>query len=163
MKIPNPKEKEDIENKIIDWIIKDVSDRLTVTKPEEAGAIDLLIKKKAEYAEKPKEKIKDNIFKKIQIFGFSKKPGTKEIKISVNGQIRSAKDDALKKDIDIAKLQDAKNVYLLFVFYDAVKQDIEDSIYLLPIEKFKKDADFSEFLINKNDLGQTLLGLIESK
>jgi hypothetical protein len=49
------------------------------------------------------------------------------------------------------------NFYLVFAHFDIVKQDIADSIYVIPSSKFSDKIDFSKFLINKNNLGGFLI------
>jgi len=45
------------------------------------------------------------------------------------------------------------NFYLVFAHFDIVKQNIDDSVYIIPSLKFSDEIDFSKFLINKNKLG----------
>lgn len=49
------------------------------------------------------------------------------------------------------------NFYLIFAHFDVVKQNIEESIYIIPSLKFSDKIDLSKFLINKNNLGGFLI------
>lgn len=176
---------EEIENKIIDHIIGEAGDRLVVFKPQNllAGA-DLVVAKKGLYESGEKKDKKKSIIVKTRIFGSSSKQQAKEIFISINGLIKQSKNSLFKKDIDTSKFDAKKDFYLIFVFFNVIKQDIEDFLCFIALEEFKKISPpvdgkdilkfesflepekqdkYSKFLINKKNLARDLFNIISKK
>jgi len=135
---------EDVENKIIDGIVLGSGGRLIVFKPEEhKNGVDLVIKRKGEYEPEKDKNAVEQIIVKVKAFGSRIKKSKEEIFLAVRSQ---------KENIDISKFNMAENFYLLFINFDIVKQDIDDSVRIVKLDGSKK-----EFLINKKDLAQFFL------
>ena len=170
-----------MENKIIDCIIDEADDRLTVFKAKDfAKGGDILVKRKGEYETRSARLETKSILKRISVFGRSPKLSRREISISVNGQIRLNKGQVFKKSISI-KGSSAQNLYFVFAFFDVIRQDIEDKICFLSFSEIKNlspaagdafsfETDFSgdagrdkysNFIIDKKDLAQKLLNIIK--
>ncbi|HCC60091.1 MAG: hypothetical protein A2402_01200 [Candidatus Staskawiczbacteria bacterium RIFOXYC1_FULL_37_43] len=176
---------EEIENKIIDHITEEAGDRLVVFKPQNnSEGTDLVVAKKGLYESGEKKGKKKSIIAKIQIFGSFSKQQAKEVFISVNGQIKQSENSIFKKDIDTSKFGSKKDIYLIFVFFDVVKQDIEDFLCFMTLDNFMKIADksgnkdilkfesflkpekkdkYSKFLINKKALSRDLFNIISKR
>lgn len=143
-----------IKEEIIYWISKEAGGRLTVFgAPEKTGA-DLVVKKRGEYGEK-------SLRLYLQVFD-CKKSGDKFIKKIEN------------KDFKLLT-----NYYLVFVFFDVIKQKIAEFLWLLPSGDFKwiagsnlefkasprmQDKDpYIKFLITKKELASFLSEILETK
>ena len=124
---------EKTENIIIDLINQDAGGRLIIFKPDKSDK-DLAIEKRGNYK-------KPLIFLKIYV---------QDALLKNENFIKNAPTDNLSKE---------GNFYLIFAYFDIVRQDIEDSIWLIPSVDFVggKDSDFSRFLISKKDIGKFLL------
>ena len=158
----SPIEKEDIENKIIDWIDMGASSRLIIFKPKNGkqGA-DLAIKKKGEYK-------------------------GKEIYLQINSSATPIMGQDFTRDVPWDSFAADKSFYLMFVYFDEIKQDISSYFWIVPSLFFKdavepekingksvmrfsaptdikKQNKYSKFLVNKKDLGKLFLKIIESK
>lgn len=153
---------EEIENKIIDQITLGSGSRLIAFKPEKnlMGA-DLAVERRGGYKEK-------GIF--FKILGF----------------VGPAETDDFVKDFLQDDFKTDKNFYLLFVYFDEVKQKINNYIWLIPSLQFRDIAEsvkspegkiflrfqapldiksknkYSKFLINIKELGKLVLSAIES-
>jgi hypothetical protein len=158
MKITNNIEDE-IKDKIIDQITLGVSGRLIVSKFEKNkfGA-DLLVEKRGDY------KGKDLLFKICSFVGPS---STKIEKVFLQNEF--------KPD---------KNFYLIFVYFDSVKQKIGDFIWLIPSSQFENIAElvkgdnkflrfessidiknkdkYSKYIICTKNLGKSVLSVFDS-
>jgi hypothetical protein len=162
MKVAISNIEEDIKEKIIDWMTFDVSGRLIVSKSENNPfAADLLVEKRADYKG-------ENIFFKVCSL-----TGPTEVKSLVKDFLQ----DEFKAD---------KNFYLLFVYFDSIKQKINDYVWLIPSLQFRDLADsvkstdsqkllrfessldiqkkdkYSKFLIYTKDLGKLILKALEA-
>ena len=143
-----------------------------------------MVAKKGLYESGEKKGKKKSIIAKIQIFGSFSKQQAKEVFISVNGQIKQSENSIFKKDIDTSKFGSKKDIYLIFVFFDVVKQDIEDFLCFMTLDNFMKIADksgnkdilkfesflkpekkdkYSKFLINKKALSRDLFNIISKR
>lgn len=149
------KVKEKIEDKIIDWIIAMAAGQLIITKPPDESAIaDLIVEKRGEYYDEAK------IY--LQIRECEKRPGEKVYKAEVNER----------------EFESDENLYLLFLYFDIVAQDIIN-IWLIPAIIFLKMAEslisngkkvllfeapidigiknkYSKFLVDKKNLTRVL-------
>ena len=124
---------EKVENKIIDLINEDSGGRLVISKPEKSD-FDLVIEKRGNYTKKP-------IFLNIYL---CEKP------------LSSLSPYAINLPVGV------ENFYLVFVYFNVIKQDIEDKILFIPFVYFnqKIGGDYSEFFIDKMDIGKILFGKI---
>jgi hypothetical protein len=153
---------EKIEDKVIDWMALDVGGRLIISKPEKNifGA-DLLVEKRGEYKEK-------SILFKV---------------CSLIGPVESIK---LIKDFSEEQFKAEQNFYLLFVYFDSIKQKTSDYIWLVPSLQFKDIAEvikspegqkvlrfeafldinkkdkYSKFLVNTKEFGKLVLESFDS-
>ncbi|MEK7665017.1 MAG: DUF5680 domain-containing protein [Patescibacteria group bacterium] len=154
---------EEVENKIIDFIILGSGNRLIAFKPEEnSKGADLVIKKRGDYE---KEKISEVSFK-------------------ISSYIGPAKNNNFIKDILQKDFKPDKNFYLIFDYFDEVKQEINDYIWVVPSLEFRDIADpvaekgknalrfesslniedknkYSKFLVDKKELGNILIKLFK--
>jgi len=55
------------------------------------------------------------------------------------------------------------NFYLVFAHFDIIKQNIEDSIFIVPSLKFTGLDDISKFLVNKKDIGKFLMEALDKR
>jgi len=117
MKLQENKIQEEIEDKIIDWITMNVSGRLIVTKSDKNpfGA-NLVVNKKGDYKS-------EGLFLKVQS------------QIGPDGAQKVSK-DFLMEDFKINK-----NFYLLFAYFDTVRQRVSDFVWIVPSTEFKDMAD----------------------
>ncbi len=137
--------KEKAINKIIDYIFLNSDGRLLATKPQgQSFKADLIVKRKGEYLA-PAEEKKDSVFAKVKIFAEKKKRGSKEDFIFICDK---------KDSFDILNFANGENFYLLVVDFNIVKQDVEDQIKIVKLDKTKK-----EFLVSKKDLSRFFLDL----
>lgn len=126
---------EKVENKIIDLINESTGGRLIIFKPENSE-ISLIVEKRGDYKKNPLS---------VKIYGF----------------------DVLEKSQDVIKnigkgIAPQKDVFLLVAYFDIVKQDIEDSVWMAPSSSVWDGSagDFSKFLMGKKEIGRFLLGKI---
>ena len=133
--IDNVKEK--IEDKIIDLIALGASGRLVVFKPEKSDK-DLIVDRRSSY---DKKTISLNIYE---------------------GNFFNDQDIQIK----VKELAEQKNLnadedfYLIFVYFDVVKQDISDNFWVIPSSKLTgliNEEDFSKFLISRGDFIRFLI------
>jgi len=162
MKIKTSNIEEEIEDKVIDWIAIESGGRLIVSKPEKNSfGADLSVGKRGDY------KGKDFLFKVCSLIG-------------------PADSIKLTRDFLQEEFKADPNFYLLFVYFDSIKQKISDYVWLIPSLQFKdivesiksetgqkflrfesfldiKQKDkYSKFLIHTKDLGALVLEAIES-
>jgi hypothetical protein len=129
--------KEEIEDKIIDLITLGASGRLIVFKPENSDK-DLIVEKRGDYK---KSVISLNIYGKESL-------GSQGFQEEIH---KLADDKNLKAD---------ENFYLVFVYFDIVKQKINDDFLVIPssdLQELKKETDFSKFSINKKNFVRYLI------
>lgn len=172
---------EKIENRIIDFINLNSGGRLIVLKTKEAGSdINLFVKKKGDY-ESPKTETPENKnVVKARIFGVSKKKNINEVYLSVNGQAKTTDNNLFIKEINLENFDESKNIYFIFIFFNVLKQDIEENICILSLKQIKEKADlvkenifkiesflsknkkdkYSEFLFNKKEVSRFFLNII---
>jgi hypothetical protein len=138
---------EEIEDKVIDCIVLGANGRLVVFKPEKLDK-NLVVEKRNDY----KKKV---IFLNIYSKEFSK---NQDFKKEIN-------ELASRKNLDYAE-----NFYLIFVYFNSVKQELGDEFLVIPSQSLEKIADsaeysnnFSEFLINKKDFARFLIAELEKK
>ena len=173
---------EEIENKIIDWIINGAGGRLVIFKPENlSDGANLVVAQKGGYESKKNEGPQKSVIVKAQIFGHSSDKEAKEILICVNGQARVNDNSVFAQNINVDNFKITDNFYLMFVFLNTFKHDIGDFLCFLPLKEFIKNADktesknifrfesflasdkkdkYSKFLINKKDLSKVLLNIM---
>jgi hypothetical protein len=135
--------KEKIEDKIIDLITLGAPGRLVVFKPENSDK-DLIVEKRADYK---KEVISLNIYG-------SESSGSQDFGKEIH------------QLTDKTNLNAEENFYLIFVYFDVVKQDINDNFLVVPslgLQNLVKTNDFSKFLISKKDFIRFLIGTFEKK
>jgi len=162
IKIEKNNIEEEIKDKIINWITIGESGRLIVSKPEKNNlGEDLIIEKRGDY------KGEDILFKICSLVGPIDK-----------------KD--FEKDFFQEEFKADKNLYLLFVYFDSIKQKINDYVWLIPslqfqdlaeiseisgkkVLRFKSSLDitkkdkYSKFLVYTKDLGKLVFEAFESK
>lgn len=131
---------EKIENKIIDYIALGSDGRLVVVKPEKSERT-LIVEKKGDYKEK---------VIRLEVY-WSSARGSVDVWEEINS------------DDMAGYFEDIENSYLLFVLFDAVKQDLGDNFWVIPyveLDKMKKGDDLSEYLVNKKDFARFLISKI---
>jgi hypothetical protein len=154
--------KEEIRDKVIDYINSGVSGRLIIYKPEKnIYEADLSVERRANYKEKG-------------------------MYIQINSLIIPSKDATIFiKDFPQESFNAEKNFYLLFVYFDKERQKIDDYTWLIPsldfqdiaeviklegdkkIFRFESSADlkkknkYSRFIIKTEELGKTILKALE--
>jgi len=134
---------EEIENKIIDIINVGAAGRLIVFKPEKSDK-NLVVEKRGDY----KKKL---IYLDVYSKEFS---AGQDVGINV------------RKVIEEKNPKLEKNLYLVFVFFDIIKQEINDNIWVIPswqVDKLSKVQDFSRFLLHKKDFSNFLFTEFEKK
>ena len=154
---------EEIEDKVMDCINVGVAGRLIIFKPEKSNfGADLAVERRGKYKEK-------------------------EMYFQVNSFIRPEENNYIEKDFLIDNFKTDKNFYLLFVYFDEVKQKINDYIWLVPSLQFKDIADvikspdgknflrfeasldiqnknkYSKFIVKSRELGKLILDALEKK
>ena len=134
---------EQIEDKIIDLIALSSGGRLIVFKPENS-AKSLIVEKKGDYK---KGAISLNIY---------------------SGEFFESQN--FEKEInqlaDKKNLSPEDNFYLVFVNFDIVKQDINDSLWIISsfdLENLAGKKDFSKFLMNKKEFVRFLIDALLKK
>lgn len=153
------KQKGDIvENRISEAIIMESDGQLTVYKPNsDIDGIDLIVKKRGEY---------NAVY--IQV----------KSRFSLHGK------SIFIQDIQRKSFTPHKAFYLIFAYFDLIRQELSDYLWLIPSLKFKKLArpinpkgyqprlrfqspigplkenKYTKFLINKTDLAATLSRLM---
>lgn len=157
------REKEIIEDKIIDWIAKAAAGQLTVFKVKtNLGETEVVVKKRGEYE-------------------------GKAISVKIYGRQSLDKGSIFAKEIIQKGFEPNENLYLIFVYFDIVEQDISDFIWIVPSLKFRDLADsialsdgtpilrfeasldpkkknrYTKFLINKKDLATILAKIAETE
>jgi len=156
---------EKIENKVIEKFALGVGGRITITKPEKnIYNADLLVEKRSDYEGKQKDKLY------FKVCGF---------------ETLSAPQKIIKDFLEL-EFKTGKRFYLLITCFDRVKQKLLDYIWLIPSVRFvelaekmrddsgrkilrfestldfKKDDNYSGFLIYADQLGELALQAIET-
>jgi hypothetical protein len=127
---------EEIEDKVIDCINTGVSGRLVIFKPEK------------------------NIFGEDLVVEKRAKYKEKEMFLQINSLAKNMEDFLPKK------FKPNENLYLVFIYFDEVRQKINDSLWLVPSLNFvniKSKDEFSKFLIKTEDFGKAVLNLFPTK
>jgi len=151
---------EDVKNKIIDLIILGSGNRLISFKPEkDLKGADLIVKKRGGYEKN-------------------------EASFKVNSYIGPVKNNNIIKDIPQNDFNPDKGFYLIFDYFDEIRQEINDYIWVIPSLEFRDIAEqiivngknilrfessldienknrYSKFLVNKKELGQLLIKLFK--
>lgn len=154
---------EEVENKIIDCINSGITGRLIIFKPEKIGQEDYLaVERRGKYKE-------EGIYLQINIL------------------VGPSEADNFVKDFSQESFNPAKNFYLLFVYFDEVRQKISDYIWLIPSTRFgdaakvvksaaglgkgslrfeasldpAKKNQYSKFLVEAKGLGKIILNALE--
>lgn len=178
---------ENIKNRIIDLITEGSEDRLIAFKPkEEIGVVDLVVKKRGEYRPPTTPKRLGISFKTGRAFSALPKDNSKELSFQVNIFIGPGQTDSIIEDISQESFISSKDFYLMFIYFDEVKQDVSN-VWIIPSFMFseiaepiksednkailrfettvdpKKKDKYSRFLINRKELGNFLLEIIEIK
>lgn len=172
---------EKIENRIIDFINLNAGGRLIVLKSEETGGdISLVIKKKGDYEPSKTETPENKNIVKARIFGVSKKKNIKEVYLCINGQTKTTDNSIFSKEINLENFDESKNIYFVFVFFNVLKQDIEDNLCILSLEQIKDKSEsvkenvfkvesflsknkkdkYSEFLFDKKEVSRFFINII---
>jgi len=108
---------EKIEDKVIDCINSGAVGRLIVFKPEKNSlGADLAVEERGNYKDK-------------------------EIYFQVNGLVGHKKDDNFVKDFPKESFKTDRSLYLLFVYFDEIRQKINDFVWLVPSLHFRDIAD----------------------
>jgi len=152
----------EIEDKLIDWITMDMGGRLIVVKPQQNQYdASLLVEKRADYD----------------------KGG---LSLRVCSEIGPGKENKIIKDFEADEFLADKKFYLVFVYFDRVKQKIADYVWLVPSVDFKDLGDlvqsdqgkkvlrfeaplnieeknrYSSFLVHTKKLGSTVFDILNS-
>lgn len=152
---------EEIEDKVIDCINSGVAGRLIIFKPEgTASGADLAVERRGKYKEK-------------------------EMYFKINSFVGPAEGNIFIKDFLQDDFKASKNLYLLFVYFDEVKQKIGDYVWLIPSLEFRDIAEvvkspegekilrfeakldakdknkYSKFTAGAKDLGKFILNALE--
>lgn len=177
---------ENIKNRIIDLITEGSEDRLIVFKPkEDIKAVDLVVKKRGEYKPPIILKRLGVSFKTGRAFSALPKDKSKELFFQLNIFVGPSQTNSIIKDILQVNFIPSKDFYLMFIYFDEVKQDVSN-VWIIPSSLFleiaehkklednkailrfettagseKKDK-YARFLITKKELGNFLLGIIET-
>lgn len=177
---------ENIKNRIIDLITEGSEDRLIVFKPKEnTGAVDLIVKKRGEYKPSIAPKRQKTSFKTGRVFSALPKDKSKELSFQINIFIGPGKTNNIIKDILQESFIPSKDFYLMFIYFDEVKQDVsniwfissfvfseiaerqklKDNKTMLKFETAvdpKEKDKYTKFLISQKELGNSLLETIET-
>lgn len=176
-----------IENRIIDLITKGSEDRLIVFKPKKVnGAMDLVVKKRGEYKPPIIPKQSGVSSKTKRAFAALHKTTSKELFFQVYIFIGPGKTENIVKDILQKNFVPNKDFYLMFIYFNKVKQDVSN-VWVIPSFMFseitepqklegnkvilrfettvapEKRDKYARFLIDKEKLGSFLLKIIETK
>ena len=129
--------KEKIQNKIIDCIASGGQGRIVVFKPENSDK-DLVVERRNDYEKK---------------------------KISLNIYARQFSDDRdFLSQISLAKdFIPAQNFYLVFVYFDMVKQKVGDNFWVIPSSEAAdiSEKNFPEYLILQKNFAGFLIDQLE--
>ena len=175
---------ENIKNRIIDLIAESSEDRLIAFKPkEEIGAVGLVVKKRGEYKPVATPKRLGVSFKTGRAFSALPKDKSQELSFQVNIFIGPSQTNNIIKDILQANFIPSKDFYLMFIYFDEVKQDVSN-VWIIPSFMFSEIAEpkklednkailrfettvdpekkdkYSRFLISPKELGNFLLETI---
>ena len=159
--IPIVNIEEKIGAKVIDWISASTSGQLIITKPEKSNSIvDLIIQKRGDYSDK-------------------------EISYLTIKQCRKGeKEGFFTSAITEGEIISNESLYVLFIYFDIVTQDILEYAWLVPSAKFFEIAEqstaggqeifkfevptdvkdinnYSRFLVTKHNLGEILTDIVE--
>jgi hypothetical protein len=127
--------KEEIEDKIIDWIALGSGGRLIAVKPENGP--DLVVQRRGDYHQK-------------------------EIVFIIKSFIKPTKEDNFQIN-DVPKGFDSKkNYFLLCVIFDEIAQKIEEKVWLVPFTDLKgvevfESKSYAKYLIDKKDFTNFLI------
>ncbi len=94
---------------------------------------------------------------------FIRQEKKKVISLNIYGKESSGSQDFKKEIRQLADKKDLnadENFYLIFVYFDIIKQDINDDFWVIPsleLQKLPEENNFSKFLINKKDLTRFLI------
>jgi len=154
---------EEIEDKVMDCINSGVAGRLIIFKPDKSpfGA-DLAIERRGNYKEK-------------------------EIFFQVNTFVGPEDSHNLVKDFSQESFKTDKNFYLFFVYFDEIKQKINDYVWLVPSLQFRNIAEivkspdgknllrfkssldvkdknqYSKYIVESKELGKLIFDALENK
>jgi len=167
--------------RIIDFICLNARGRLVVVPPSESiPGIDLVVKKRGEYYLDEVEKKEEKIIK-VTGLGRKKKREGKEILLSIYPKERKMTGEIFQEMVDTTIFEKIPRVYLVFVIFNPLKQDIEDKLFIIPLEEFKRIAEgtarsgifkfqsrfsceekdrYSQFLLSKDKLSEFFLRTI---
>jgi hypothetical protein len=173
--------REEIENQIID-LIASGSGRLVVFKPENGQkGVDIVVEKRNRYEPLTAEKVREgfSIYKgRIPINTKLKDKGILFQIISFSGHLKG---DNFVAEILDKNVTASENFYLMFVYFNEIKGQINEFIWIVPSLDFKNMAEqgksldgevvlkfqsslnvniknkYSKFLINKKDLSRFLI------
>jgi hypothetical protein len=109
---------EKVEDKVIDWIVLGSGGRLIAFKPDNGA--DLAVQRKGDY------------------------PG-KELFFVLNIFETPSKTKSFKTDVLQSKLLSQKDIYLIFIIFDEIKQKIEEKFWLVPASDFVKISPSLKF------------------
>ncbi|MDP2741655.1 MAG: DUF5680 domain-containing protein [bacterium] len=151
---------EDVKNKIIDLITSGSGNRLISFKPErDLRGADLIVKKRGGYEKN-------------------------EASFKINSYIGPVENNNLIKDVLQNDFKPDKGFYLIFDYFNEVKREINDYIWVIPSLEFRDIAEqfivngknvlrfessldienknrYSKFLVNKKELGKLLIKLFK--
>lgn len=134
---------EAIEDKIIDLINSKAKGRLVIFKPENSDK-DLVVEKRGDYK-------KEVLF--LKIYG-------KEF-LDASGFNEEIHQLAVKQNLGAED-----NFYLLFVYFNIVKQDVNENFLVIPsliLPKLVGEKDFSKFMTTKENFVRFLIDLFNKK
>jgi len=178
---------ENVKNRIIDLITEGSEDRLISFKPsKEKSVADLIVKKRGGYNPPIFSKRLGSPIKTKKVFSDTSKFGGRELSFQINIFIGPEKNKNIAKDILQESFIPGKDFYLMFVYFDEVKQSISN-IWIIPSLIFSELAElkkiennkailrfesalnletkdkYARFLIKQKELGNFLLETINAK
>lgn len=179
---------ENIKNRIIDLIAKGSENRLITFKPDKNNGVitDLIVKKKGEYKPPIALKRLGVSFKTKNIFLKPPEDKSNELSFQIHIFIGPSDPTSITKDIYQDDIIFDRNFYLMFIYFDEVKQYVSN-VWVIPslsflevaepqklennkaVLKFKiiKDPQnkdkYEKFLIAQKELGDFLLKIIDKE
>jgi len=178
---------ENIKNRVIDLIGEGSENRLIAFKPDDkSGVVSLIVKKRGEYKPPVAQKRLGASFETKRTFSAPPEDKSQELSFQVHIFIGPSNPDNIVKDIARENIIVDKNFYLMFIYFDEVRQYVSN-IWIIPslmfleiaesqklennktILKFKITTDeenknkYAKFLIDQKELGNFFLEIINSK
>ncbi|MDD4664324.1 MAG: hypothetical protein PHD83_06655 [Caldisericia bacterium] len=177
---------ENIKNRMIDLVAEGSENRLIAFKPDKNNGVvtDLIVKKKGEYKPPTALKRLGVSFETKRIFSKPAEDKSKEISFQIHIFIGPSNPESITKDIYQDDIVFDKNFYLMFIYFDEVKQYVSN-VWVIPSLSFLEVAEpqklennkavlkfkiiknpqdkYRKFLIDQKELGDFLLKIIDKE